>query len=453
MKKIILILILSATIVYSFGSRRDNYLAPFDYGRVLPGNKLSGEYYFDTLIVNLLMYAKGTIKVDTILGDGGRVQIGDATATSDWGLNADDDLQITGKLEVDGDAFFDGAAYYMAALQLYDNKNFIFGSGGDVNIDWSTAQTNHGFIVGLGNTSRYMVICESADKDVDFGRPNSADPIVYLMNADASYNLQMKHNTIETTYPGFNFIALRQFTFFTRQDLSAGHKFEFIGSASTELTDTDAEQSFYKLNPWINQTGTAGYTAFDINVTEISLGSGDNNLLRLAVGGSEKFSISNIGDVTMQQGTKLMLGGAGNYAACLGPNVFTLRAGTEVDIRPGGNDYYSFTVDGATLQEYGNNAQQTITLGVGATTFAVTSNIVQVTGDGGANTIATITGAVVGHYTFIFVDGNVTISDDNTHASNTVDLDASNDFTSADDKVLQLVFDGTSWYKVNESTN
>ena len=48
---------------------------------------------------------------------------------------------------------------------------------------------------------------------------------------------------------------------------------------------------------------------------------------------------------------------------------------------------------------------------------------------------------------------NVTISNNNDHTANTVDLDVSNNFTSVDDKALQLVFDGTSWYKVGESTN
>jgi hypothetical protein len=103
--------------------------------------------------------------------------------------------------------------------------------------------------------------------------------------------------------------------------------------------------------------------------------------------------------------------------------------------------------------QIGHSSAQTITLGTGVTTFAVTSNVVIVTGDGGGNTIATITGASVGTYTFIFTDSNVTISNDDTHGSNSVDLDVSNDFSSADDKVLQLVYDGTSWYSVSITIN
>ena len=102
----------------------------------------------------------------------------------------------------------------------------------------------------------------------------------------------------------------------------------------------------------------------------------------------------------------------------------------------------------------GNVAQQTITLGVGAVTFAVTSNVVTVTGDGGANTLATITGGIVGIYTFIFVDALVTITDTDAHTANTVDLaGTATNFTSADDKVLQLVFDGVSFYQISVSAN
>ena len=102
----------------------------------------------------------------------------------------------------------------------------------------------------------------------------------------------------------------------------------------------------------------------------------------------------------------------------------------------------------------GNTAQQTKTLDTLATTFAVTKNVITVTGNVGGNTIATITGAVVGVYVFIFVDDKITITDDDTHAANSVDLGGTaTNFTSADDKTLTLVFDGTSWYQLSTSVN
>jgi len=92
------------------------------------------------------------------------------------------------------------------------------------------------------------------------------------------------------------------------------------------------------------------------------------------------------------------------------------------------------------------------TLGVGATTFAVTGEAKVMTGDGGGNTIATITGGRTGQILYlIFTDANITITDTDAHTANTVDLSAA--FVSADDTTLTLIFDGTSWYELSRSVN
>jgi hypothetical protein len=95
---------------------------------------------------------------------------------------------------------------------------------------------------------------------------------------------------------------------------------------------------------------------------------------------------------------------------------------------------------------------QNKTLGIGATTMAITRDVVIVTGDAGGNTLATITGGVDGQVLkLIFVDALVVITDDDTHAANSCDLSAA--FTGADDKTLTLVYDGTSWYELSRSIN
>lgn len=102
--------------------------------------------------------------------------------------------------------------------------------------------------------------------------------------------------------------------------------------------------------------------------------------------------------------------------------------------------------------EIGMNSIQSITLGSSVTTFAVTRNYVRVTGDGGANTIATITAAAIGlPYVFEFVDALVTITDNDAHDVNSVDLSAA--FTGADDTILTLAHNGVSWYEVSRSAN
>ena len=97
----------------------------------------------------------------------------------------------------------------------------------------------------------------------------------------------------------------------------------------------------------------------------------------------------------------------------------------------------------------------TQTLGVGATTFAVTGEAKVLTGDGGANVVGTITGGRTGQIlVLIFTDGNITITDTDAHTANTVDLAGiATDLISADDTTLTLIFDGTSWYELARSVN
>jgi hypothetical protein len=91
-----------------------------------------------------------------------------------------------------------------------------------------------------------------------------------------------------------------------------------------------------------------------------------------------------------------------------------------------------------------------LTLGVGATTIALPagSGSMVVTGDGGGNTIATITGGTAGLvYILSFVDTNVTISD----ASN---LKLNGNFVSTADDILVLFCkDGTVFQEVSRSAN
>lgn len=94
----------------------------------------------------------------------------------------------------------------------------------------------------------------------------------------------------------------------------------------------------------------------------------------------------------------------------------------------------------------------TETLGVGIATFAVTGEAKVMTGDGGANVVTTITGGRTGQVLYlIFTDGNITMTNDDGHGANTLDL--AGNLVSADDTTLTLIFDGTSWYELARSVN
>lgn len=64
----------------------------------------------------------------------------------------------------------------------------------------------------------------------------------------------------------------------------------------------------------VNQSGTAGYNAVHINVTETALGSGEAIPFKVVVGGASKFSVDNAGDITFGAGTTILsASGAGKF--------------------------------------------------------------------------------------------------------------------------------------------
>ena len=123
---------------------------------------------------------------------------------------------------------------------------------------------------------------------------------------------------------------------------------------------------------------------------------------------------------------------------------FDVSSGGDLTVAPSGLDA-SFTGRLA-------STPTSSTLAAAATAIAVTANVMTITGDAGANTVATITGGLSGQIlTLIFADSLVTITDDATGTANTVNLSAA--FTSTSNDTLTLVFNGTSWREVSRSVN
>ena len=82
----------------------------------------------------------------------------------------------------------------------------------------------------------------------------------------------------------------------------------------------------------------------------------------------------------------------------------------------------------------------------------MTNNVVKLTGDAGANTLATITGGVSGMMlTILFADALVTITDTAAATADTVDLSAA--FTSSANDTITLMYDGNKWFEVARSVN
>lgn len=73
-----------------------------------------------------------------------------------------------------------------------------------------------------------------------------------------------------------------------------------FGSASSAWSAASGTNRIVQIAPNINQSGTAAYTALEINPTETTVGTGVRNLLDLQVGGVSLFSIQSSGKTTWQ---------------------------------------------------------------------------------------------------------------------------------------------------------
>jgi len=75
------------------------------------------------------------------------------------------------------------------------------------------------------------------------------------------------------------------------------YMFNVKSATGGALTASSGVQTWMSLEPTINQTSTAGFTALNVNVTKTAFGSGTNNLLNLQIGGASKFRVSDSGYV------------------------------------------------------------------------------------------------------------------------------------------------------------
>lgn len=82
---------------------------------------------------------------------------------------------------------------------------------------------------------------------------------------------------------------------------NSGGAFDGInGSLIDEtLNASSSTETHFKLAPTINQSGTAGYDAIELDVTETATGSGTGNLVNLKVGAASQFRVDNSGNMTL----------------------------------------------------------------------------------------------------------------------------------------------------------
>lgn len=136
----------------------------------------------------------------TLLPTGSAITIiGDAGATS-RGLNTNDDFFISGKLEVDGIAYFDGAVYYSSYCTLLDNQPLYLGSSTDSMIMWNALQTPDSLMLALGSDSNGLVITTKANTGYDFAHALQTNPTLFIHSATQSTTqwTGITHNQTDT---------------------------------------------------------------------------------------------------------------------------------------------------------------------------------------------------------------------------------------------------------------
>lgn len=139
----------------------------------------------DTMTGSLNMSGNNVTNVNTLIGDGDVITIGD-TGVDSHSLTANDDLFVSGKLEVDAQSYFDGTSLFYSNMRVMDNVNFHLGTGDDVSFGWRTDQTPDTALIGLSSESRGIILTESDDVTTDFEQPLKDNPTVFVQSANES---------------------------------------------------------------------------------------------------------------------------------------------------------------------------------------------------------------------------------------------------------------------------
>ncbi len=153
-------------------------------GLQIIGKLRTGNIEFDTSReISTLSGTDGNI---TLIPDGnGFVKVGDAGEQNRL-TPANDDLFVSGKLEVDGNAYFDGISYFYEDLHITDNDRIEFGNANDASLGWLTAQTPDTLFMGLSSASRSFIIGEEGDESTDFAQPLKDNPTLFIQSSNES---------------------------------------------------------------------------------------------------------------------------------------------------------------------------------------------------------------------------------------------------------------------------
>jgi hypothetical protein len=93
-------------------------------------------------------------------------------------------------------------------------------------------------------------------------------------------------------------------------DVASGNFVDLFGDG--KLTGASGTQRYLDIAPAINQSGTAGYDGLRVNPAITAVGSGEQNLLNLQLGGANRFRVASDGNTRIGTGTPGSATGAGS---------------------------------------------------------------------------------------------------------------------------------------------
>lgn len=122
-------------------------------------------------------------KISIIPGTGAITQIGDAGSSSHSLVN-NDDLFVSGKLEVDSNLFVDSTSTFASHLNLASNAYFNFGSSGNSTLFWATNQvSSNTTMFCLSSSSKSIIFIDRAHIAKDFDHAAQTNPTVFVHSA------------------------------------------------------------------------------------------------------------------------------------------------------------------------------------------------------------------------------------------------------------------------------
>lgn len=182
------------------------YITPSDSLDVQIGNlTVTGVFTFSgTMGSDLDMAGYDLLRVDHIFGDTNLpVNIGDAGSTSHT-LTADDDLFVSGKIEVDGAAYFDGNYFLNGAAGGRARLLLTHADAAGLAI-YSDSASDQGFI-GLSelHAGRQLIISDYSWRERNFDHATQTNPTLYVHSATDpdSDNTEWLSLAFDPTLPG-----------------------------------------------------------------------------------------------------------------------------------------------------------------------------------------------------------------------------------------------------------